>query len=162
MRYLLVCKIILFTVLIPGSVIVYIPYLIVKGSYQTNLLLPASLFMLSGIAIYLRCAYDFAVEGLGTPAPVDPPKKLVVTGLYRWNRNPMYLGMLLVLLSECLMFLKADLLLYTAVVAIIFNIFVVFYEEPLLLEKFAEPYTDYCNKVPRWFIALKPYFKNSD
>jgi protein-S-isoprenylcysteine O-methyltransferase Ste14 len=162
-RFFLAFKTLLFTVLVPGTVTVYIPYTLLSGSdgkgVVTNgaLALTAGSCILIGIAIYLRCAWDFAVEGLGTPAPIDPPRKLVVTGIYRWNRNPMYQGVLLILLAECLLSLDSNLLVYTSSVALIFHAFVFFYEEPILNQLFGESYRHYCRIVPRWGIAFQPY-----
>lgn len=161
MRLLLASKVMLFTVLVPGTVTLYIPYSLVSGAggniLTANLFLalPAALCFLIGGAIYLRCAWDFAVVGLGTPAPIDPPKKLVATGAYLWNRNPMYLGVLLILLAECLLSLNGVLLMYTSMVALMFNALVIFYEEPMLGNKFGDSYRKYCAKVPRWGLALR-------
>lgn len=153
----------LFTVLVPGTVIVYFPYSLIAKSggilqaADLSLALPAGLCMLTGLAIYLRCAWDFAVQGLGTPAPIDPPKKLVVTGLYRRTRNPMYLGVILLLSAECLLFPGAGLLTYALAIATVFHGFVVFYEEPALGARFGESYHDYCAQVPRWGFASQPF-----
>ena len=163
MRFFLAFKVMLFTVFVPGAVTLYFPYSLlstpVGGLQPTNLvlILPASLFILLGVAIYLRCAWDFAVEGLGTPAPIDPPKKLVVAGLYRWTRNPMYQGVLIILLAECLLFPVRSILVYAASVALVFHVFVVLYEEPSLGIRFGVSYRDYCQKVPRWGFSLRPF-----
>lgn len=153
----------LFTVLVPGTVIIYFPYTLIAKSggilnaVNLGLALPAGLCMLAGLTIYLRCAWDFAVEGLGTPAPIDPPKKLVVTGLYRRTRNPMYLGVILLLSAECFLFPEAGLLAYLLSVATVFHVFVVFYEEPALGARFGQAYLDYCDQVPRWGVASRPF-----
>jgi len=97
-------KTLIFTVIVPGAVTVYIPYLLLSsppaplpvGMSRYFGLLP----MLFGTAIYFRCAWDFAFAGKGTPAPIDPPKELVVRGLYRYARNPMYVGILTLLAGE--------------------------------------------------------------
>lgn len=167
MRFLLVFKIILFTVLVPGTATLYFPYSLLSrsgGNLQAAslaLAVPACVCILIGTAIYLRCAWDFANKGLGTPAPIDPPKKLVVTGLYRWVRNPMYQGILLILLGECLLFPDRGLLIYTTLFALVFHAFVVFYEEPILRNRFGAPYNDYCRKVPRWDFAFRLFSLNS-
>ncbi|MCQ8130393.1 methyltransferase family protein [Methylomonas rivi] len=155
-RFFLGLKVLLFTLLIPGTVILYFPYSMVSASSNglhvgsLALAVPAGLFMLAGVAIYLRCAWDFAVAGLGTPAPIDPPKHLVIGGLYRRSRNPMYQGVLLLLLAECLLFPHAGLWMYAGSIALVFQTFVVFYEEPALAKRFGPAYSDYCRKVPRW------------
>ena len=163
MRLLLVFKTLLFTLLVPGTVLVYIPFRLHSGSANTPasvhwvLTLLASVCILAGIGIYLRCAWDFIIKGLGTPAPLDPPKHLVVSGLYRWNRNPMYQGVVLILLAESLLFLDSSLLLYAVSVALLFHISVYFYEEPILRRRFGVDYSHYCSLAPRWGLALRAY-----
>jgi protein-S-isoprenylcysteine O-methyltransferase Ste14 len=145
-----------FAVLLPGSVTVLFPYWIL--SRQPPPLLPAwglvplasLLPMAAGAAILLRCIRDFAVVGRGTLAPVDPPKELVVQGLYRYVRNPMYVGVLLVLLSEAAFFASAALLAYAAVIFLGFHAFITQYEEPALQRQFGESYARYRRSVPRW------------
>jgi protein-S-isoprenylcysteine O-methyltransferase Ste14 len=162
-RLFLVFKTLLFTVLVPGTVIVYIPYRLHVGSEHTlaaapwALTLLAGACILAGISIYIRCAWDFIIAGLGTPAPIDPPKKLVVSGLYRWNRNPMYQGVVLILLTEYLLFLDSSLLIYAGSIALLFHTSVFFYEEPILKRRFGENYRHYCSLVPRWGVAFRPF-----
>lgn len=100
--------------------------------------------MLLGASIYFWCAWDFTFAGRGTPAPIDPPKKLVVRGLYRYVRNPMYVGVFSILLGEALFFESQRLLVYAAVVFFFFYLFVILYEEPILRQKFGESYQKYC------------------
>jgi protein-S-isoprenylcysteine O-methyltransferase Ste14 len=149
-------KTIIFTILVPGSVTILIPYWLLSsrsgfppirlGNYRYVGILP----ILIGALIYLWCAWDFTFTGRGTPAPIDPPKKLVVRGLYRYVRNPMYVGVLSILSGEVLLFASWTLLEYAAIVFIFFFIFIVFYEEPMLRKKFGDPYRRYCIAVPRW------------
>ena len=106
--------------------------------------------ILIGTAIYFWCAWDFTFAGRGTPAPIAPPKELVVRGLYRYVRNPMYVGILSILLGEAVLFASWRLFEYTAVVFIIFFLVVVLYEERALRQKFGESYQRYCRSVPRW------------
>ncbi|MBD9355849.1 isoprenylcysteine carboxylmethyltransferase family protein [Methylomonas sp. EbA] len=163
MRPFLAFKILLFTLLVPGAVLLYIPYCLLSdtsGQLQPanpGWALPAGICLILGSAIYLRCVWDFAIEGLGTPAPIDPPKKLVVTGLYRRTRNPMFQGVLLLLLAECLLFAGPALLIYAASIALFFHTSVVFHEEPGLASRFGASYNDYCRKVPRWGFALQKF-----
>lgn len=166
MRAILVIKVILFTLLVPGTVILYFPCSLVTGSggslqsINPAMAILAGIFILIGAAIYLRCAWDFAVEGLGTPAPIDPPRNLVVTGLYRRTRNPMYQGVILLLLAENLLFPDAGLLTYVLSIAVVFHTFVVLHEEPALRRRFGDSYVEYCNRVPRWGFASKPFSKD--
>ena len=154
-RLLPVVKTLVFTVLVPGTVTLYLPRRILFSERADTLPLGAARFLgipliTAGAAIYLWCAWDFATAGRGTPAPIDPPKELVARGLYRFVRNPMYVGIALVLLGEALVFRSEALLLYAAVVFLFFNLFVFFYEEPALERKFGEAYERYRASVPRW------------
>jgi len=106
--------------------------------------------MALGAAIYYWCAWDFATAGQGTPAPIDPPKHLVVKGLYRFVRNPMYAGVLLLLAGESLAFQSLRILTYAAIVFVVANLFVIFYEEPALKRKFGAEYEEYLRSVTRW------------
>jgi protein-S-isoprenylcysteine O-methyltransferase Ste14 len=110
----------------------------------------------AGSAVLLWCVRDFAVRGRGTLAPVDPPRELVAAGLYRWVRNPMYLGVLTALLGHALLFGSVQVLVYAAVVSCGFQLFVLFYEEPALTQRFGESYRRYCASVPRW-IPRRPH-----
>jgi protein-S-isoprenylcysteine O-methyltransferase Ste14 len=158
----LLLKNLLFTVLVPGTVAGVLPYLIVTR-HGTGL--PARMGLvqvlgaalaLCGAAIYARCVWDFAKQGRGTPAPVDPPKRLVVRGLYRYVRNPMYGGVLLVLLGETFFFVSLPLLLYSAIWFALVNLFVLLYEEPTLRRRFPEGFASYSGAVRRW-IPGEPY-----
>jgi len=162
-RPFLALKILLFTLLVPGAVLIYVPYWLLSDPNsnlpQANLAwaLPSGLFIILGLAIYLRCAWDFAVEGSGTPAPIDPPKTLVVSGLYRRTRNPMFQGVLMLLMAECVLFADPALLIYAGSIALFFHITVVFREEPDLASRFGASYKLYCRQVPRWGFALKAF-----
>jgi protein-S-isoprenylcysteine O-methyltransferase Ste14 len=148
-----VIKTLIFTVLVPGTVAVYVPYrLLSPGSRPvgTGLELIGILPVVAGAAVYFRCAWDFASVGHGTPAPIDPPKTLIVTGLNRFVRNPMYVGVDLVILGEAMLFRRLSLLIYAVCVWLAFHLFVVLYEEPHLRKKFGGAYEAYCREVPRW------------
>jgi protein-S-isoprenylcysteine O-methyltransferase Ste14 len=106
--------------------------------------------LIGGVAILFRCIRDFAVVGRGTLAPIDPPKNLVVSGLYRYVRNPMYVGVLLVLLGEALLFASVSLLIYAAAFFVGAHLFIVLYEEPTLRRRFGESYERYTRTVQRW------------
>ena len=140
---LLFLKNLLFTLVIPGSVAVYVPLWIESGRRATPLSSWTSAHYLAlvpfgcGAAIYLWCLWDFATFGRGTPAPIDAPKRLVVRGLYRFVRNPMYVGVLLVTLGWALYFWSLMLLGYAAGIGAMFQAFIVLYEEPALRRLFA-------------------------
>ena len=149
----------LFAILLPGTVTIWIPWLIVHyahASIQWNLWrAPALLPLTVGGSILLRCIWDFAVAGQGTLAPIDPPKHLVVRGLYRYVRNPMYVGVLLALLGEAWLFKSGALLVQAAIAFAIVHSFVRLYEEPHLRRRFGPAYTSYCQAVNRW-LPRKP------
>jgi protein-S-isoprenylcysteine O-methyltransferase Ste14 len=108
-----------------------------------------------GAAIYAWCVWDFATFGRGTPAPIDAPKRLVVRGLYRHTRNPMYVGVLSVTLGWAVFFQSLAIVLYAVALWIGFHVFVVLYEEPHLLSVFGKEYQDYCSDVGRWVPRLR-------
>jgi protein-S-isoprenylcysteine O-methyltransferase Ste14 len=149
---LLLAKNLLFTVLVPGSVGVYVPlYAFTRGAPTRGLHSIAAVVLLCvGALIYLWCVWDFASFGRGTPAPIDPPRRLVVRGLYRYSRNPMYVGVLAVIFGWALLFASASIAAYGVIVAVCFHLFVVLYEEPHLHREFALSYAQYRARVPRW------------
>jgi protein-S-isoprenylcysteine O-methyltransferase Ste14 len=114
-------------------------------------------FLVTGVVIYLWCAWDFAVKGMGTPAPIDAPKKLIVNGLYRFVRNPMYLGVFCLTISEAMQWRSLTVLLYLIFVTTCFHLFIVLYEEPHLRKVFGEQYEEYCHNVRRWLPRITPY-----
>ena len=118
--------------------------------------LAAFVLMLVGGAVMLRCVFDFAWSGRGTPAPFDPPRHLVVSGLYRWVRNPMYVGMAAFLLGEALALpmIRTEMLMLIALAWALLHTFIVFYEEPMLRRQFGADYAEYCRQVRRWLPRL--------
>jgi protein-S-isoprenylcysteine O-methyltransferase Ste14 len=148
----LLLKNILFTLVVPGTVAVYVPMLIAEGRSTASgliFVIACTLFAL-GVGMCFWCVWDFAAFGRGTPAPIDAPKKLVVRGLYRYTRNPMYLGVLTILIGWTVVFQSATLVCYVIAVATCFHLFVVFYEERHLQRKFGNEYDDYRARVNRW------------
>jgi protein-S-isoprenylcysteine O-methyltransferase Ste14 len=105
-----------------------------------------------GFAVALRCVWDFGWTGRGTPAPVAPPKRLVVVGCYRYVRNPMYLGFAVGWIGLWVVFGHASPFVIAAVLAVAagVHLFVVLYEEPVLSRKFGLDYEHYCRNVDRW------------
>jgi protein-S-isoprenylcysteine O-methyltransferase Ste14 len=149
-------KLVLFTVLVPGTVTVWLPLFVLYPAIRHQAIegnataAGALIAIATGAAGYLWCALDFAFYGKGTPAPIDMPKVLVVRGLYRFTRNPMYISVLCVLLGESLLFWSTALLRYAAMVAIMFHLFVLLQEEPTLRRKMGPAYEQYCKDVRRW------------
>jgi protein-S-isoprenylcysteine O-methyltransferase Ste14 len=148
----LLLKNLLFTLVLPGTVGVYLPLWIARDAAVAPgpWLVAAVLCLALGGSIYTWCVWDFASFGGGTPAPIDAPKKLVVRGLYRLSRNPMYVGVLSVVLGFALLHRSPALLVYAVVVATAFNLFIRLYEEPHLEAEFGDEYRDYCRRVGRW------------
>ena len=108
------------------------------------------LIMVAGAAVLVNAFVRFAWEGLGTPAPVAPTEELVITGPYRWVRNPMYLAVLAVIIGQALLLRQVTLLIYAAVVAAAFLTFVKLYEERVLADRYGEAYRRYQEAVPGW------------
>jgi len=150
-------KNLLFTVIIPGAVAVYVPLSIARPrSPATGSLGVAGIALLVlGGAIYAWCVWDFATFGRGTPAPIDAPKRLIVRGLYRYSRNPMYVGVLTVILGWEVLFQSGVLAVYALIVALCFRLFIVLYEEPHLRRQFGKEYDDYCARAGRWLPKLR-------
>lgn len=153
---MLILKTSLFTIVAPGTVTFLVPYFILTsriklpsielGAFRFSGLLAISL----GAAIYLWCAWNFISKGKGTPAPWDPPTRLVAADLYRVVRNPMYLGISTVVLGEAIFFESIALLIYAALLPLGFHLRVVYYEEPALKNMFGDSYNRYCEEVKRW------------
>ena len=112
-----------------------------------------------GIVIYVFCSGSFVLVGKGTPIPFTPTKDLIITGFYRFVRNPLYIAGVFVLGGEALFFQSIGIFIYCLVMFGIFNIHV-FIEETLLEEKFGATYEQYRKSVPRWIPRLKPYEDN--
>lgn len=157
---LLALRSLLWTLLLPGTFGVFIPWRYfgvsrVHLDVTDPLDLLGLLLTMGGAVLLAACIWEFARRGRGTLSPVDPPKELVVQGLYRYVRNPMYVGVSLIILGEALLARSTALVLYWAVFFTIVNIFVRFYEEPALRSQFGESYVRYTRRVGRWLPRLK-------
>jgi protein-S-isoprenylcysteine O-methyltransferase Ste14 len=148
-----------FTLIVPGTVAVYVPLYVTRNEPfgPTGELIAGSALILLGAAIFFACQWDFAVWGRGTPAPIDAPRKFVSRGLYRYVRNPMYLGVLSVILGWAAIFQTTKLLWYALGVSLSFHLFVLIYEEPHLRRVFGREYEDYCGRVNRWLPRPAPW-----
>ena len=147
------------TLLIPGTVTGYLPWRYFGLSeFPVDLGNPvhlaALLAIVAGALLLLACIWEFARSGRGTLAPVDPPRELVVRGLYRYMRNPMYVGVTTVLAGELLLVRTRAMLGYALVWLVAVNVFVMAYEEPTLRAKFGESYVRYTKEVGRWLPSL--------
>ena len=105
----------------------------------------------AGAALALWCIFTFVFVGRGTPAPFDPPRRLVVRGPYRVVRNPMYIGAGSALIGAALFYWSGQLLVYSGLFILVTHVFVVLYEEPTLRRMFGEEYMEYCRRVRRWW-----------
>lgn len=146
-------KSLLYLIFEAGVFALYIPLALLRVGPRietgTISVLAIPLWLIGSLMI-LRSFWDFTLKGRGTPVPSDPPKELVITGFYRYVRNPIYVGVLLIFLGHFLWFGYWALLIYTVFAFIGVHSFVVLYEEPTLKRKFGTSYEDYLKRVPRW------------
>jgi len=146
---------VLWSILVPGIVVGYVPWQFVGPSEtrldSTNIAQLAGLACVAvGAALMTTCIVEFARSGRGTLSPLDPPRQLVVRGFYRYVRNPMYLGATVVLLGEALVRQSRALVVYWVVWFVWVNVFVIAYEEPSLRRRFGASYEEYTRRVGRW------------
>jgi protein-S-isoprenylcysteine O-methyltransferase Ste14 len=159
---LLALRSLLWVILLPGLFAGYLPWRYFGvGSVVLDFRNPfhwAGLFTIAaGVMLLGTCVWEFARTGRGTLSPVDPPRVLVVRGLYRYVRNPMYLSVTLIVLGEVLLTGSRALLGYWAVWFVAVNAFVIGFEEPTLRRQFGETYRHYADAVGRWIPRLRPY-----
>jgi protein-S-isoprenylcysteine O-methyltransferase Ste14 len=152
---------IVFTIVVPGSLVVLVPYLISRWEFGAAFFgIGASRWI--GVAMFVAAVPAFAEflarfvrEGHGTPAPIAPPRWLVVGGIFRYVRNPAYIAVVAMIVGQGLFFGNIQVLEYALAVAIGFHLFVILYEEPTLRQTFGADYDDYCRLVPRWIPRLR-------
>jgi protein-S-isoprenylcysteine O-methyltransferase Ste14 len=149
---------VLFVALVPGTVIGWLPHELSDGWSFGAPFFGLTAMRWLGVALMLAAApifIDFVVrfvrEGFGTPAPIAPPRKLVVRGTFEYSRNPGYVAVVALVVGQAFLFGSLLVLLYATCLSVVFHLFVVFYEEPDLRARFGESYDDYCRRVPRWF-----------
>ncbi len=154
---------VVFFLLAPGLVAGLAPWWISRWRMQPPLL-GLSLLRVAGAALIavgtpalLDSFARFALQGLGTPAPIFPTRHLVVTGLYRHVRNPMYVGVVSVIVGQGLLLGSARVLDYGVLVWLAFSLFVIGYEEPTLRRTFGDEYERFCANIPRWIPRLHPW-----
>lgn len=157
---MLALKTIFFLIVAPGITLFFIPFKIITSPINIEFEMSAIRFMAPlfwgiGTCISLWCVWDFFSKGKGTPAPIDPPKNLVIVGPYKYIRNPMYVGILLILLGHISWFESFSLIVYFFTLSVLFHSFVIFYEEPRLTKVFGKSYKSYIQQVPRWFPRIK-------
>jgi protein-S-isoprenylcysteine O-methyltransferase Ste14 len=151
----------IFLLIAPGTLAVYLPWFFTHWQLEPPLFPGArglgGVLIAAGLPILLDSFARFALQGLGTPAPVMPPEHLVVTGLYRHVRNPMYVAVTAMIVGQGLLFGSVALLVYGAIVWVGFFLFVLAYEEPTLEGQFADEYERYRANVRRWVPRIKPW-----
>ncbi len=148
----------------PGILFVYLPMRIthfhIPAGEPLVLRIVAVVLILAGLVPLLESIRRFIFTGRGTLVPVAPPERLVVSGLYRYVRNPMYVGVTLALIGEAILFWNRGLTIEAMLVCIGFDLFVHFYEEPSLIRRYPEEYPQYKRNVPRWLPRLTPWNAN--
>ncbi|MEO3797388.1 isoprenylcysteine carboxylmethyltransferase family protein [Nonomuraea sp. B10E15] len=149
----------------PGLFVVLIPWWIsrwqLREPFPAWAMVPLRgvgvVLLSAGLVILAQAFVRFVVEGFGTPIPAAPPDRLVVGGLYRYVRNPMYVGLFAAVVGQAMAFGNGWLLVYAAGMAIPVVLFVRFYEERKLRRRFGADYEKYCATVPGWWPRLRPY-----
>jgi protein-S-isoprenylcysteine O-methyltransferase Ste14 len=146
----------IFWVVVPGSVFVLVPLMIRRGS-DVSWTAAAGLstaigvvLLVVGVGVMLLCAVDFVLQGWGTAAPYDPPKRLVTGRLYTRVRNQMYVAGVLLLVAEALVFRSPPLFVWAVVMVLLWHLAVVPVEEPGLRRRFGPDYEACARRVPRW------------
>ena len=162
-RLLAIIGSVIFLLIAPVTVVGWIPRWISRWQMQQDFgdstisRIVGIVLILAGVPVLLDSFARFAIQGLGTPAPIFPPRHLVVQGLYRYVRNPMYVALVLVITGQALLFGNLRLLEYGAIVWLSTHLFVLLYEEPKLRATFGDEYKTFCAHVPRWIPRLRPW-----
>lgn len=147
----------LFFLAAPGVVAGLLPWAIAGWMFDGSI--PArcagAVLIGFGVIVVMDSFRRFAIEGFGTPAPVAPTQTLIVSGWYRYVRNPMYVAVLAIIFGQALLFGNRNLALYGAAVWLLFHSFVVLHEEPRLKRTFGESYLEFQRRVPRWIPLLR-------
>lgn len=153
----------LFFIVAPATVAGLLPWLISEWRFEDPFPFYAPVRVLGGLLLATAVGYlvhafaRFVTEGLGTPAPVAPTEHLVVGGIYRYIRNPMYAAVVAVIIGQALLFGQASLLPYAALIGILQAAFVRFHEEPALLRRYGAEYETYRREVPGWWPRWPPW-----
>ncbi len=156
-------KLIVFTLIIPGFAVGYVPYTIYSSQqiFEISIFRYVGLILIPlGVLIYMWSAINFLRQGKGTPAIWftkglkfligQEPTKLVSAGLYKISRNPMYLGVIFIVLGQSILFESKTILAYTLILSTIFHFVIIFLEEPHLKKKYGKEYESYLKNTSRW------------
>jgi protein-S-isoprenylcysteine O-methyltransferase Ste14 len=151
-----------FLLVAPGVTAGLVPWLLTDWAVNDEIAWPplqvlGALLVIAGVAVLLQAFARFVIEGIGTPAPVAPPQRLVVGGLYRHVRNPMYVAVASTIIGQALLLGQPGLLAYAALFMAAVAAFVHLYEEPTLSRQFGADYTAYRRAVPAWRPRLHPW-----
>jgi protein-S-isoprenylcysteine O-methyltransferase Ste14 len=152
-----------FFLLAPGVVVGLIPWLLTRWQarepvpYWAPMRVLGAILLVAGLIALIRAFVRFVMEGLRTPAPIAAPERLVVGGVYRYVRNPMYVAVLAAIVGQALILGQLGLLLYAAATWLLVAAFVQLYEEPTLTRRFGADYEAYRRAVPAWWPRLRPW-----
>jgi protein-S-isoprenylcysteine O-methyltransferase Ste14 len=158
----------IFLVIAPGTVAGYVPWRICRWHVEAPLLgisslrLVGVLLIAAALPVLLDSFARFALQGLGTPAPIFPTRHLVVSGLFRYVRNPMYVAVVSLILGQGLFFGSLLILEYGIAVWVGFYLFVLIYEEPAVRKNYGPEYEEFCANVPRWIPHLRPWLRKRE
>ena len=153
----------LFFAVAPSTVAGLVPWWITRWEFRPSFFdLDATravgiVLIVAGLPGLVDSFARFALQGLGTPAPIAPTQNLVVTGLYRYVRNPIYIAVVAVILGQAILFGDSRLMTYGGLMWLAFHAFVLTYEEPVLAQSFGAEYEDFRANVPRWIPRLSPW-----
>ncbi|MDX1488527.1 MAG: isoprenylcysteine carboxylmethyltransferase family protein [Acidiferrobacterales bacterium] len=146
-----VIRTLLYVTLLAGLIALLLPAVdVTQPAPSATMQTVGGVMIVAGVALALWCAFTFAVIGRGTPLPFDPPRRLVVTGPYRFVRNPMAIGAGLALFGVAALYQSLALLVFAGVFMLVIHTFVILYEEPTLRRTFGADYEAYCANVNRW------------
>ena len=151
----------IFLVLVPGTAAGVVPWLLTgwRSSEPPHpvIRLVGLLLLVVGAVVLIGAFVRFVTEGRGTPAPIAPTERLVMGGLYRYVRNPMYLAVAATIVGQALLLGRLELLVYAALFLGTTGAFVYWYEEPILLDRYGSQYDTYRRAVPRWWPRWRPW-----
>jgi protein-S-isoprenylcysteine O-methyltransferase Ste14 len=154
----------IFFVIAPGTLAGFIPYRLTGWHVGPASRLPmraaGAVTVLAGLTLLIDCFLRFALEGRGTPAPVAPTEKLIVSGTYRHVRNPIYLAVVSIVVGQAAFFASAALMAYAVLIWLAFHVFVLLYEEPVLHRQFGRSYEAYVSNVGRWLPRASPWLEH--
>lgn len=144
-------------IVLPGVMGFLLPLVVIEPVWQREIAVSQGFAIVgAGTALLLYCVREFYVAGKGTLAPWSPPKHLVVTGPFRWSRNPIYVAMLAVLIGWTVTYWSRALAIYTVVMFAAFHIRTILGEEPRLAREFGDEWQRYVRRVPRWIGLVAP------